>query len=192
MGARIVSWSAKISSIAGLLSAAEATWIESESVGMDDAFQWLQKRSLAFRTGIGSLYCVGNGASATMASHFAGDMAKNGGLMTRTLTDLATYTAYANDEGHDDVYAAQLDGHICRHDGLLCISSSGNSTNVVRAALLARSRGALVITVTAMSPENRLRSLGDLNLWTPATGYGDAESCHAAMLHHWTDLVVGV
>ena len=42
-----------------------------------------------------------------------------------------------------------------------------------------------------MSQENPLRSSGDLNFFVPAKTYGEAESCHATLLHYWVDLVVG-
>ena len=38
--------------------------------------------------------------------------------------------------------------------------------------------------------ENPLRREGELNLYVPAQTYGMAETCHAAILHHWIDLTI--
>ena len=43
------------------------------------------------------LYLIGNGASAMMASHFAADACKNGGLSAMAFNDAALLTATAND-----------------------------------------------------------------------------------------------
>ena len=49
--------------------------------------------------------------------------------------------------------------------------------------------GLKIITLSAMSIENPLKSLGTLNIFIPAQTYGHAETCHAAILHHWMDMV---
>lgn len=36
-----------------------------------------------------------------------------------------------------------------------------------------------------LQPSNTLTLAGDLNLYIPAVTYGEAETCHAAILHHW-------
>lgn len=136
------------------------------------------------------LYFVGNGASAAMASHIAADMGKNGKLKTAVFTDLALLTAIINDLGGENIFAAPLRTQAQKDDALVIISSSGNSINLIRAVEAAREIGLKVITFTAMSPANRLRSLGDINAWVPAPTYGYAESAHAAILHYWVDNVV--
>ena len=47
-----------------------------------------------------------------------------------------------------------------------------------------------MITLSAMSADNPLRREGDLNYYIPAQTYGIAETCHAAILHHWIDKII--
>jgi len=72
---------------------------------------------------------------------------------------------------------------------LVAISSSGSSKNVLCAAETAQKRGLKIVTLSAMSPQNPLRSEGLLNAYVCAETYGHAETCHAAILHHWMDMV---
>ena len=73
---------------------------------------------------------------------------------------------------------------------LVAISSSGQSPNILRGVKEAKRLGGIVVTLSAMNPENNLRSQGLLNFYVPAKSYGMAETCHAAILHYWMDLVV--
>lgn len=136
-----------------------------------------------------TVYLVGNGASASMASHMAADLAKNAYMHTEVFTDLSLLTAIANDISFEQVFAEPLRRRMVRGDMLVAISSSGNSPNILRAAETARELGAFVVTLTAMTQENALRRLGHLNFFIPAATYGMAESGHAAMLHFWMDQV---
>jgi len=142
------------------------------------------------RAAKGFCYLAGNGASASMASHFSADLAKNAGLRTMVFTDPALLTALGNDLAYCDVFSEPVVWYMAEQDMLVLISSSGNSPNVVTAASAARRQGGAVVTLSAMGPDNALRSLGDLNFYVPATTYGLAETAHAAILHHWTDSMV--
>lgn len=134
------------------------------------------------------LYFVGNGASASMASHFATDIAKMSGAPAEVFTDPALVTAIGNDDGYENVFAIPLRQRMRPGEVLVAVSSSGNSPNVVRAAEAARELGGRVVTFSAMGRNNRLQGLGDLNFYIPAETYGLAESGHAALLHHLVDL----
>ena len=136
-----------------------------------------------------TVYYLGNGASASMASHFAADMAKIGGVRTMVITDLSLLTAVANDVSYEDVYAEPLKWYMKRKDMVVAISSSGKSPNIVRAVLQAKKLGGTVITISAMKEDNAIRKLGDLNFYVPAKTYGLAETAHATILHFWMDMV---
>jgi len=86
------------------------------------------------------VFIMGNGGSASTASHFVCDLAKN----TRHeslphfrvigLTDnMAIFSAYANDEGYASVFSQQLANLIRPNDVVIGISASGNSQNVLNA-----------------------------------------------------------
>jgi D-sedoheptulose 7-phosphate isomerase len=140
----------------------------------------------------GCAYFVGNGASASMACHFATDVSKNARLRTQVFTDPAMVTAMANDLSYEDVFAEPLSWLMEERDLLVAISSSGNSPNILKAAATALDRGGRLATLSAMGPDNALRGLGHLNFYIPAATYGQAESGHTVILHRWTDMLVGL
>ncbi len=159
------------------------------SVKVDQAFQQLLRMTVQLRENSGVIYLVGNGASASMASHMATDLAKNGHLHTQVFADISLITAIANDLTYEEVFAEPLRNRMASCDMLVAISSSGNSPNIVRAVDTALGKGAHVITLSAMSVENSIRSKGHLNFYIPSQTYGMAETCHAAILHYWMDCV---
>lgn len=101
------------------------------------------------------VYTIGNGGSASTASHIVNDFGK--GINEQLPADelkfnfeclsdnVATITAIANDASYDDIYAVQLEHKIKSGDVLIAISGSGNSTNIVNAVKVAKEAGAVVI-----------------------------------------------
>ncbi len=74
---------------------------------------------------------------------------------------------------------------------MLAISSSGNSANIVNAADTARARDIAVLTLSGFAPDNRLRGLGDLNIYAPSGLYGFVEIAHLTFCHAILDIVMG-
>jgi len=182
-------WQQNLINLRGLLESLSVRDSQGTCFKADEGFDRLTK--LTFQTQLegGSIYFLGNGASASMASHFAADMAKNIGVKTMVFTDMSLLTAIANDLDYEQVYSEPLRWHMTNKDMVLAISSSGNSPNIVRAVVQAKKLGGTVITISAMGEDNAIRKLGDLNLYVPAKTYGLAETAHAAILHFWMDLV---
>lgn len=135
------------------------------------------------------IFFIGNGASSSMASHFATDVVKNAGIRARVFTDSSLLTAVGNDLGFEDVYAEPLRWNANRGDMVIAISSSGNSPNIVKAIQIGKQLELSVVTLSSMSPDNTIRTVGDLNFYVAAETYGLAESSHAVILHHWMDLL---
>lgn len=153
----------------------------------DPALVAWEQVTVACREAQRSVYLIGNGASASMASHFAADLCKNAHLRTEVFTDLAQVTAMGNDLGYDQIFAEPLRFRMDEGDMLVCISSSGQSPNVLRAVEAARECGGFVVTLTGMKESNALRGAGDLNFYISAGTYGLVETAHAAVLHYWMD-----
>jgi D-sedoheptulose 7-phosphate isomerase len=135
----------------------------------------------------GSLFIIGNGGSAGMASHMAADACKNGHLRALALNDVALITATSNDLSYDQVFSLPLERLARKGDLLVTISSSGNSANIVRALETGRTLGLDAVTVSGQRADNRSRGLGDLNFHVPLLRYGWAESAHQILLHYWFD-----
>lgn len=102
----------------------------------------------AIRNGNKILLC-GNGGSASDALHFAGEIVgrfqkeRSAWSAVALNADVATMTAIANDYGYEDIFARQVEGHVRPGDVFIGISTSGNSENVLRAAKVAKEKGAI-------------------------------------------------
>jgi D-sedoheptulose 7-phosphate isomerase len=135
----------------------------------------------------GSLYIIGNGGSAGMASHMAADACKNGDLRALAFNDPALLTATSNDLSYDQVFSLPLERLARPGDLLVAVSSSGNSPNIVRALEVRRALGVGAVTLSGKTSDNRSRALGDLNFYVPLPRYGWVESAHQIILHYWFD-----
>lgn len=184
-------WRRHVDDVDGLLRALSCTDRAGSVLEPDQAFARWKELAEKCRTERRAIYLVGNGASASMASHFAADLAKNARLHTEVFSDLSLLTAIANDMGYEHVFAEPLSRRARTGDMLVAISSSGRSPNVLAAVKVARASGLAIATLSGMDAANPLRAAGDLNFHVPARTYGYAETCHSSILHHWMDLVAG-
>lgn len=185
-----MDWKRHIDSVSECLEALKVTDRDGFPLEAEGGFALLCDMTFSLRRARGTVFLVGNGASASMASHVAADLAKNVHLRTEVFSDLSLLTAIANDMSYEHVFAEPLRRRMCPGDMLVAISSSGNSPNVLAAALEAERLGGTVVTLSAMGQENSLRKMGSLNFYVPGTTYGLAESCHATILHYWIDHMV--
>lgn len=135
------------------------------------------------------IFIMGNGGSASTATHFVCDLAKN----TRRndwphykvigLADsMAIFSAYANDDGYDNVFALQLANLVQSDDIVIAISTSGNSPNCLRAVELANERGAMTIGFTGFNA-GKLGSMVDLHVHVPSDCIEHVEDIHLALEH---------
>ena len=135
---------------------------------------------------------VGNGGSAAIASHFATDFTKNGGIPTLAFTDAALLTCISNDLGYENVYAKPVESFGKPGDVLLAISSSGRSENILRAARLAAQNGLRVVTMSGFAADNPLRALGTVNFHVDDDRYGFVECGHFVLCHVLIDRLMGI
>ncbi|MCG8555212.1 MAG: SIS domain-containing protein [Proteobacteria bacterium] len=146
----------------------------------------------AYRRGA-QVFVAGNGGSASLASHFACDLEKTTcgreprkqtkRFRARSLCDnVATLTAWANDESYACVFGEQLRGLALAGDVLLVISASGNSPNVLEALKWARR---LELTSMAWLGFDGGRALAeaDCSIHVAVCDYGAAEAAHAVVAH---------
>ncbi len=134
---------------------------------------------------------AGNGASASIASHFALDFTKQGKVKAIAFNDASLITAYGNDYGYENWVKKAISHHGSQNDLAILISSSGRSPNIVNAAGEARDIGIKVVTLTGFAPDNPLKRLGDINLWVDCKAYNIIESVHAFWLAAACDLLIG-
>lgn len=132
----------------------------------------------------GTLYVAGNGGSAAISEHLMCDFMKGSGLKVQSLvSNISLLTALANDIEYEEIFAQKLKMlGACQRDCLLLISSSGNSPNVLRAAIVARDRSMPVIGMTGFSGGD-LKLACDVSLHINAHNYGVIEDAHQALMH---------
>jgi D-sedoheptulose 7-phosphate isomerase len=135
------------------------------------------------------VFILGNGGSASTASHMAADLGKNtiGPNMRRfrimSLNDnIPLLTALANDLGYENVFAEQLQNLIQPGDVLIAISGSGKSPNVLRAMEYARSRSAQVAALLGFGG-GPAAGLADLVVLIDSDDYGVIEDAHLIINH---------
>jgi len=133
------------------------------------------------------IFFAGNGASASMAGHYALDFWKNGGVRCQTFHEISQVSAISNDRSYEDVFSFPLERFGEENDAFVGISSSGNSPNVVKGAKQARKMGITVVSFSGFKPDNRLLALSDIGFYVPASMFGFVETTHAALLHYWLD-----
>lgn len=138
----------------------------------------------------GTLYFVGNGGSAAIASHMTSDFKKNGCMKTGALLDASVITCFGNDFGYDYIYSKQLEQIGEEGDVLVAISSSGNSPDIVNAVLQAKKIGMKVITFSGFKSDNKIKSMGDINVYTAIEQYGIVESVHITILQQVVDAIL--
>jgi len=100
----------------------------------------------------GKLLALGNGGSATDAMDAVADLREppHGWPPRRALDlteDAGIITAIANDIGTDANFARQVIAYGQPGDALLCLSTSGNSRNVIEALVEARRRGLVTVAM---------------------------------------------
>ena len=174
------------------LRSVAATNRNREYLGVDEAIRQWSRMTVSVQQRGGSHFLIGNGASATMASHLALDAAKNAGLRALAFNDAASLTALGNDIGFEQCFAAPLRWHGRRGDLLIAISSSGSSPNIVAGITTAAEAGLGIVTLTGLQDDNPARRMGDLNFYVPAKTYGMVECIHQILLHCWLDGLLGL
>jgi len=126
---------------------------------------------------------IGNGGSAGISSHLAVDFWKNGGIKSTAFNDSSLLTCISNDYSYEQVFEKPIEMFAESGDILFAISSSGNSKNILNAVNTAKAKGVFVITLSGFSSDNKLRQLGDINIYTPHNDYGVVEVSHVAIIH---------
>lgn len=139
------------------------------------------------------VFIIGNGGSASLASHFACDLGKgtvqnfsdDGEKRFKAISltsNTALMTAYSNDMGYEHVFSQQLKNMIAEGDIVIAISASGNSENVVTAVNFAKKSKAITIGLIGFSG-GKLKDIVDYKLWVNSNDYGIVESVHTVFEH---------
>lgn len=130
-------------------------------------------------------FFLGNGGSASTATHFVNDVSLGSRQFEKPFRAIslcdnqAVITAIANDDGYENIFLQQLQTLATPGDTIVCISASGNSNNLIKAIEYARENNIYVVGLTAFDG-GYLKDNCDLNIHVPTKigEYGPAEDLH--------------
>lgn len=138
-----------------------------------------------------TVFIIGNGGSASSASHLAEDLSKGSiidqkcekRIKALSLTDNTSFiTAVGNDDGFSNIFVSQLRTFVNDDDLLIAISCSGNSENIIVASEYCRQRNMKIVGVTGFTG-GELKEMSDLSIHIPINDFGIVESIHSIIFH---------
>ncbi|EFL50649.1 GHMP kinase [Solidesulfovibrio fructosivorans JJ]] len=135
------------------------------------------------------IFIMGNGGSASTASHFCSDLSKTTlvpgkkGFRVVPLTDnIPLMTAWGNDAGFENIFYGQLINLLNPGDVVVGISGGGMSPNILKALDLARERGARTIGMSGFSG-GKLKDAVEECFIVPSDNYQFIEDVHMILVH---------
>jgi D-sedoheptulose 7-phosphate isomerase len=140
------------------------------------------------------IYLCGNGGSAADSEHIACELV--GRLRKKAISvgayslasNIPVITALANDYGYETIFAKQLSVYGINGDVLIALSTSGESTNVIRAAEVAREKKMKVIVLTGRE-ENTLSRIADIAIMVPSRDTPRIQEAHMLIGHVFASVI---
>ena len=136
----------------------------------------------------------GNGGSMCDAMHMAEELSgkyreDRPPFAALAMSDASALTCIGNDYGFDQVFSRQTQALGKPGDVLVCISTSGNSQNVMQAARKAKELGMHVLSLTG-NGGGALGDLADIDVSVPWSGFADRiQEVHIRCIHSWIDAI---
>lgn len=168
-----------------ILKEVDSFWNNPETIEVIERAAILLSDSL--KKGYKIISC-GNGGSLCDATHFAEELTgryrKNRtSLPAISINDPAYITCVGNDFSFDEIYSRYVEGVGCEGDVLLAISTSGNSSNIVKAVESAHLKKMKVLALTSTG-DNRLSALSDIVIVAPKVDFSDrVQEIHIQVIH---------
>lgn len=141
----------------------------------------------SFKQG-GKVLSCGNGGSHCDAMHFAEELTgrfrdNRPSYPAIAISDVSHISCVGNDYGFDYIFSRYVEGVGNKGDVLLGISTSGNSTNVIKAIEAAKQKGMKIITLTGKDG-GKMNGLADVDIRVPHFGYADrVQEIHIKVIH---------
>ena len=136
-----------------------------------------------------TIFIMGNGGSASTASHITCDFNKGCSynqdkkFKIICLNDnIATMLAYANDVNYESIFAEQLKNFLKEGDIVIGLSGSGNSKNILNAIEYANSKNAITIGLTGYNG-GKLKEIAKFSVNTNINDMQIAEDVHMMLCH---------
>src|SRR6266478_1459292 len=154
---------------------------------IQNILQFARKCAAALRGG-GKAVFFGNGGSAADALHLAAEMIvilrddRCGRAALALTANPSVLTAEGNDYGFEQIFARQIESLVSAQDVLVALSTSGESTNMLRGIEAGRGRGAFLVALTGVSG-GALASKVDLLLNVPSRDPQRIQEAHITVGH---------
>jgi D-sedoheptulose 7-phosphate isomerase len=135
-----------------------------------------------------NLWIAGNGGSASTASHLVTDFSKG---VTNSINRLRTYaisdftslvTAIANDNSYDEIFSKTLELYANNGDGLLILSVSGTSKNLIKTLEIVKSKGLRLFSILGLNG-SQLNSKAEVGIIINSNDYQIVENAHLIIGH---------
>lgn len=143
-----------------------------------------------------TVFACGNGGSAATAQHFTAELMgryvkERGPQRAISLhTDSSYVTAVGNDYGFDKIFARQIDGLGNQGDLLVALTTSGTSSNVIKAIVAAYFKKMRVIVLTGVKGMHLKRIPGVTScIVVPDTETARIQEVHDLIIHIWCEYI---
>jgi D-sedoheptulose 7-phosphate isomerase len=137
---------------------------------------------------------AGNGGSAADSQHFAAELIgrfekeRSSYPAIALTTDTSILTALGNDYGFDKIFSRQVEGLGNPGDILICISTSGNSKNLILAAETASRKGLKTIGLFGNNG-GLLKDKMSLSITVQNKITARIQEAHIFILHYWAAFI---
>ncbi len=140
------------------------------------------------------LLICGNGGSAAESQHFAAElvgrfrMERQGIPALALTTDTSAITALGNDFGFESIFARQVETLGGEGDVLCCLSTTGNSENLISATLQAKQKS--ITTISLLGRDGgKLTELSDVSIIVPSQDTARIQEIHLLIIHVFCQMV---
>ena len=134
------------------------------------------------------IFLIGNGGSASIASHVSVDFAKVAKVKSSTFNNSNLITCFANDYKYENWITEAIKAYCDNKDLIILISSSGKSKNIVNAAKFCQKKKMNLITLSGFNRNNPLSKLGSVNFYINSKNYNFIEMSHNIILLSIVDI----
>jgi D-sedoheptulose 7-phosphate isomerase len=143
-----------------------------------------------------NVYVAGNGGSYSNADHIVCDIGKNIGQITKNFAGfksfllgngVSTMTAVSNDFGYEKLFSTNLELLGNPGDGLICLSVSGQSPNIIAALKKARELGITSFGIYGFNGGDSSK-LTDFSINVDSSNFGVVEDIQMMIFHNIVNL----
>ena len=160
-----------------------------------DKINEIYNHLLDTRNSKNNIFLMGNGGSASTASHFTADLLKTSIIEKEnrfsaySLTDnIPVILAWANDDGYENIFLGQLKNSLKKGDTIIGFSGSCNSKNVIKAFEFANEIDSITISFTGGNG-GELAKISKYNLNIDDNDMLTIETGHLLICHLLTTLI---